>query len=193
MRRILPILFLALATLTASADVLIYRVSERVRFTGLGNEAVAPYRGYWIIDLNTTNVAFVHWLTARNEKRYNTNWLTNPVLSKVDGKNRSYSFLSESLSAVHEPWSVSTFLKGKNQNLVIGTNRTGFYPRSFSGTASQVGPGPQGNHISFEVTYNFVYAQSMTVTNNDAGNSAQTILNGISQQLESDGYYSSPP
>src|SRR5688572_24666935 len=165
MRTILSILFLALVTFTTWADVLVYRVSERIRFTGMGNEAVTPYRGYWIIDLSTTNVAFVHWRTARGDKRYSTNSLSNPVLSKVDGRNRSLSFLSESISAVDEPWSVFTFAKGQNQNLVIGTGKTGYYPRALTGTGGQVGPGPEGNSISFEATFNFVYSQSMTVTN----------------------------
>lgn len=193
MRRILSILFLALATFTTSADVLIYRASERVKFTGLEHEAVVPYRSYWIIDLNTTNVASVHWFSNKGDKRYHTNLLARPWLSKVEGKNRSFSFLTESISGAVEPWSVFTFAKGRNQNITIGTGRTAYYPRTFTGTGGQVGPGPQGGPISFEATYSFVYAQSMTVTNNDAGNDAQTILNGIAQQLESDGYYSSAP
>lgn len=188
MRRILSILFLALATSTLSADVLIYKTSEKFKLAGDGQEVAISYKGYWIIDLATTNVTTIHWTSYRGQKWSEIVRLQYPLLFKVDGKNRSFSFLTEAATSQDQLSTSSIFIKGQNQTVTIGTGRTGQHPRTMSGKFQQVAPGSQ-SHESYENTLSFSYAQSMTVTNNDAGNSVQTILNGIVGQLETTGYH----
>lgn len=192
MRTILSILVLALAAFTASADVLIYKTSEQFKLAGDGQEVAIAYKGYWIIDLATTNVTSIHWSTYRGQKWSEIVRLQYPLFFKVDGKNRSFSFLTEAATSQDQLSSSSVFIKGQNQTVTIGTGRTGQHPRTMSGKLQQVAPGSQ-SHESYENTLSFSYAQSTTVTNNDAGNSVQTILNGIVGQLEASGYHLTNP
>ena len=193
MRRYLSYLILAATALSASADVLIYRTSEKVKATGGGNEGTSAYRGYCIIDLGATNAVFIRWHELRGNKRYFTDTLSRAVFTRVEGKNHSYFFLTESLTGSQEPWSSYISAKGQNQDLIIGTGKTAFYPRTLSGSAGQVGPDPQVGNISFEVASTFVYSQAITVANNDAGNGLASIVDTILQQLEAEGYSGSRP
>lgn len=192
MKTILSTLILALAAFPASADVLIYRSTERFQLAGDGQEVAISYKGYWIIDLATTNVTSIHWSSYRGQKWSEIVRLQYPLLFKVDGKNRSFSFLTEAATSQDQLASSSVFIKGQNQTVTIGTGRTGLHPRTMSGKLQQVAPGSQ-SHESHENTLSFSYAQSMTATNNDAGNSVQTILNRIVGQLEATGYHLTNP
>lgn len=192
MSAIVSIVILAVATLAASADVLIYKTSEQFKLAGDGQEVAISYKGYWIIDLATTNVTSIHWSTYRGQKWSEIVRLQYPLFFKVDGKNRSFSILTEAATSQDQLASSSVFIKGQNQTVTIGTGRTGQHPRTMSGKLQQVAPGSQ-SHESYENTLSFSYAQSMTVTNNDAGNSVQTILNRMVGQLESTGYHLTNP
>lgn len=187
MRQTLQLLLFAFVQFTASADVLIYQSGETSRITGSGREMALSYSGYWVVDLNNTNVSVIQWTTYQGYKSYRQRALEHPFLSLVQGKNRSFSFLTESLSSENQPWTSSLFIKGQNQKLVLGTGITNNFPRTMGGTWQQVFP-DGGSQTSWEKSLRLTYAETMTKTNNNAGNSVQTILDGIVSRLQKRGY-----
>jgi hypothetical protein len=188
MTRILCLLILLVPAFTSSADVLIYRVTERVKYTGLGNEGTTTYKGYWIVDPGATNVAVIRWNETQGNKHYFQEVLRRPILTRVDGKGHSSTYLTESLFGVDRDWSTHTFAKGLNQTLPIATGRTAGYPRTLSASGSQIGPYRLQGNIALEISASFVYAQPLTITHNDAGHDIPTILSSMSVQLEQQGY-----
>jgi hypothetical protein len=191
MIRILYLLILLVPAFSSSADVLIYRVTERVKYTGLGNEGTTTYKAYWIVDPGETNVAVIRWSETPGNKRYFQEILRRPILTRVDGKGHSLTYLTESIYGVNRDWSTHTFAKGLNQSLPIATGRTAAYPRTLSASGSQIGPYKFQGNLAFEISASFVYAQPLTIAHNDAGHDISAILSSMALQLEQQGYSTS--
>jgi len=193
MRTFLTLAALIVSLSAASADELVYRTIERAKTSGAGGENARTYSSYWIIDLDGnigTNASIVRSYTSEKQKFYLTNSM--PVLlAQINGKN-SFSILATGtrdpdLTYDKSMWVLSVSAKGANKGMPIATGRSGSYPQTMTGAALQAGP-YLGQITDVEVHLDFSYQQSMTVTNNDAGNNAQTILNAITSQLQSEGY-----
>jgi hypothetical protein len=192
MKKILTLAALALSLLTASAGVLIYRTVERVKTVGGGAEGTLNYGGDWIINPDSGDASIIRWYTWNGQKLYRTNSMPHMLFTRVNGKGRSFSVLAfggtvGDFTYNGQPWVLNVHAEGQNKSVTIASNATASYPRTMKGSVVEIGP--EGDTVlDLGSILNFSYQQSMTVTNNDAENDAQTILNAIASQLQSEGY-----
>lgn len=194
MRKLVVVAFAVFLAVAASADALIYKSSEKGKFTGGGQESSVTYNGYWVLELATTNLTAIYWYTVAGSKYYGHNEFNYIHLSRFVGKNRSFSTLTDCVSGPDSSGYAffSICLKGQDQNLASGTGRSAVCPRTLKGTWNQIDQ-MNGEPLNSEFTLSLSYQPSMTVTNNDAGNSAETILSGLAGWLESKGYRPEQP
>jgi hypothetical protein len=192
MKKLLLLSCLAFLTCSAFGDLLVYKSLERSGVMGGGTEGGNTYYGYWIVDLNTTNVTCFHWWTSTSgtRKYYSQHQYSTFQLSTILGKNRSFSVLSKSAHGTNTTslqWDAA-FIRGLDLWIRTSTKSLSLYPSSMVGTWYMIEPNSTGASMNTGVSITLVHVPSMSVPANDAAKSAQDVIDPLIDYLNKHGY-----
>jgi hypothetical protein len=174
----------------ASAELLVYKSSEKSKFTGGGRETTYSYTGFWVLDLSNTNVMRIHAWTASGRKFYSVG---SPTFhwTALFGNNRTYFALNLGNVSTDPTYRWrAAFVKGQCQTLITSDTASAFYPRTMSGSWLELTPNPSNQNDTglSDVTLTFSFQKPMTVESNNAGETAQALIDRLSSIFESQGY-----
>ena len=193
MKLILSVAALLILTMSARAELLIFRSSATVQYTGEGTERTLRFRDTVVTDLDSTNGASISTLTVRGRKLYSVSREgTRVVTDNLRGlRGRTYHIIARAVTETNEleRLKVSSVLaKGLNGTLQVSAARQIPYPRVFRATAHQLDLEMGINSKMYEAKETRTYANAETRAANAAGEDVDTVVNRIVQRLEASGY-----
>lgn len=178
--------------LSMSAQVAIYKYTERGTVTGDFQAFRVLYSGYVILDLQSGELSGVQTLTST--KQYMDLDLSTLLLSQIHSKTAQYSLFHDAYSGTNtagDPIVIFSWFKGANARVDIGDVSTWQIPRTMQMTERWV-YWQDGEQQSEEDVGTLTLDLKDSVTSNKEGDDATAAADRIKAFLESKGYTEAP-
>ena len=174
----------------ASAQLIIYKGTLKQSAVGLGVSQKLNSKFYLIVDHDTANIVQIEYVTFHNSKTYDTSSETNLHFVQMSGAN------GKTIQAIAHPptdcdvndgiTSDGVFVQGTDSTLTVNTGSTLVFPKTLSGSGSQVSysSGPIYIYSTLGGTFDAV----QTPLSNGNGETLDAAVTRISSLLEGQGF-----
>ena len=174
----------------ASAELIIYKGTLKQSAVGLGVNQKLNSQFYLIVDHDTANVVEIQSINFKGSKTYATSTETNLHFVQMSGaKGKTIQAIAHSPNECDVDEGASddgVFVQGADATLTLQPGSTVVFPKTLSGTASQVSnsSGP----IYIESTLVVGFDTKQTPLSNGNAETLDQALTRISSILEGEGY-----
>jgi len=192
MKRTFPLLIFFGFILVARADVLIERMTQTARYTGLGSERTLRLNVFIVSDLDGTNGAGIATTVINGHKLYSIDRSSTRVFrTTVRGaRDRPYTVITQGTTETNETQVLKVdgrVARGLNTTLQVTPSRQLTAPRVFRGSTHRVEL-QDGEYRLIETTSTRIYSHTETRDANASGEDVEAVVARVVQRLEASGY-----
>jgi hypothetical protein len=173
-----------------SAEIIVYRESERARVTGAGRDIAVPVTTYIAFDTSTGLHDSMGLFQAGPNKVYViTNDSRMMLRQGIRGSTGSFTVFGRAIDPGQNPDDafVSYFAKGRETALPLGNGSTAKFPRSLKAVTRGVS-WTHGHWVTYESSSTVVFQSTETRTANQNGETRAQVIERLRQRFAAQGY-----